>query len=288
MPAPHTAPKTAEALREERFHLLEDIARELAGDVVFPVCFDATIRISSVMRSQTASLQRIAQEVQKDPLITTKLLKLANTTAFNPGGRPVLDLGSAVLRLGMQTTRSVAMACSLQQLSKGEGAAAFEDKAQALWRHSMRTAAYAMVLARRLTRHNPDVAMLAGLVHDLGAFFLLDRAGHYPELVERPASVDYLVAQWHDSIGATLMSTLGMPEEVIDAVHEIDLPRPPVEQLRTLNDLLYVANLFAGGVEEMRRMDVPMLEDPAELSDPQYLDCQDEAEANCAEMLNVW
>ncbi|WP_034639348.1 HDOD domain-containing protein [Chitinilyticum aquatile] len=288
MPELHSVPKTADALRDERFHFLEDIARELTGDVVFPVCFDATIRISSVMRSQTASLQRIAQEVQKDPLITSKLLKLANTAAFNASGRPVLDLSSAVVRLGMQTTRSVAMACSLQQLSKGEGASAFEDKALALWRHSMRTAVYAMVFARRLTRHNPDVAMLAGLIHDLGAFFLLDRAGHYPELVERPASVDYLVAQWHDSIGAALMSTLGLPDEVIDAVHEIDLPRPPVEQLRTLNDVLYVANLFAGGLDEMSRMDVPMLEEPAELADPQYLACQDEAETNCTSILSVW
>ncbi|MBE9610730.1 HDOD domain-containing protein [Chitinilyticum piscinae] len=288
MADPTTAPKRAAELKETRLHFLEDIAKELEGEVVFPVCFDVSVRISTVMRSATASMQKIALEVQKDPLISAKLLKMANSVAFNRSGNPCKDVATALTRLGVQTARSVALACAMEQVRRADGVSPFDDFFEMMWIHSLRTAAYARVFAQHLTRCNPDTAMLAGLVHDLGAFFLLDRAAHYQELVERPTTVEYLVAQWHDSIGESVLAALELPEEIIEAVHEHDLPRPPVEQLRTLSDVIYVANIFAGGVSEMSHLDVPMLDQPAELADPYFLQHREEAEALAAELLSLW
>ena len=68
---------SATELKNKRFQLLEDIAKELQGDIVFPTCFDVSARISEIMRSDSASLRQIAQEIQHDPLVTSKILQLA-------------------------------------------------------------------------------------------------------------------------------------------------------------------------------------------------------------------
>ncbi|QLI81373.1 HDOD domain-containing protein [Chitinibacter fontanus] len=282
------AHKTADQLNEERLAMLIDIAKELEGEVIFPICFDASVQISTVMKSKTASIQRIAHEIQKDPLITAKILKLSNSVVYNPMGKMIAELNSALTRVGMETARSVALACAMQQLIRSRDLTAFDELSSRLWIHSLKTSMIARVIARRLTRVNPEVAMLAGLVHDLGAFFMLDRAGRYPELIERPKTVEYLVAQWHESVGNILLDSLGLPEEIVAAVNELDQPRNFIETPRTLSDVVYIANLFAGGFEEMRKLDIPNLQEPKELSYAKYTDLSAEMEEACQEMISLF
>jgi HD-like signal output (HDOD) protein len=281
--------KTNTELHDQRLAMLEDIAKELDGNTVFPICFDIAIEIGNVMKNPNVSIHHIAQEVQKDPLITSKIIKLANSITYNPSGRNIVDIENAVVRLGMGTARSVALACAMDQMTRSAQLAPFETQSKNWWLHSLKCAAISRVLCKQLTpRINPDMAFLAGLVHDLGAFFMLDRAGRYPELLERPKTVDYLVAQWHDSIGTVLLDTLGLPDEVVEAVRDNDLPRPTVTQIRKLTDVIYVANLFAGGLDEINKQDLPEPFDPAELDDPQYTRLTDEMNQACAEVMNVF
>ena len=58
-------------------------------------------------------------------------------------------------------------------------------------------------------------SVLAGLVHDLGAFYMLYRSAQYEELRLRPDTVKYLILQWHESIGVSLLDALGVPEEIV-------------------------------------------------------------------------
>ena len=52
--------------------------------------------------------------------------------------------------------------------------------------------------------------MFAGLVHDLGVFYLMSRAANFPELVNDKVELHALLVGWHDSIGHALLSALGM------------------------------------------------------------------------------
>ena len=46
-----------------------------------------------------------------------------------------------------------------------------------LWAHSIEVAATSQVLARSVTHLDPEEALLAGLLHDIGALPILSRAG---------------------------------------------------------------------------------------------------------------
>lgn len=264
--------------------MLEDIANELAGDVVFPTYFDAVLRLRKVLQDPNQPLSAIAGAVSVEPLISAKLLHLANSVAFNPSGKEVFDLQAAIARLGINAVRSSAMAIVMTQLLRAKGMASFSELTHRLWEHSINTAAAARVLARHLTRVNPEEAMLAGLIHDLGAFYMLYRATQYEELRNRPESVKYLIIQWHESIGVSLLNALGLPEEIINASEDHDHPRPAPTTLRTLSEVIYVANMLSGGHFEWTMQDQAPVGCDLEALEIQYGALRPEIDIQAAEM----
>lgn len=239
--------KTGDALKAQRFQMLEDIAKELQGEVVFPTYFDAVLRIRKALQDPNHSIGELANSISTEPLISAKLLRLANSVAFNPRGVEVNDMKSAVTRLGLNAVRSTAMSIVMNQLLRAKGMADYTQLTQSLWVHSIKTASAAKVIAKQLTRFNPDEAFLAGLVHDLGAFYMLYRATQYEELKSRPDSVKYLIVQWHESIGVSLLDALGMPTEIVEATVDHDQLRPCPPTIRELSDVIYIANMLADG-----------------------------------------
>lgn len=238
--------KVGEALNAQRFQMLEDIARELKGEVVFPTCFDAAFRLRKELQNADLPIARIARVVSVEPLVAAKLMQLANSVLYSPDGTSARDLPAAISRLGVNLVRTTALAIAMSQLLRAKDMVVFGDLARDLWDHSVRTAAAARILARTHTQINPEEALLAGLVHDLGAFYMLYRAAQYPELRDRPETVKYLIMQWHESIGATLLNALGMPEEIVEATIDHDQPLAVSTSVRTLAEIVYVGNILAG------------------------------------------
>lgn len=275
-----TEDKKGEALKAQRFQMLADIAKELSEDIVFPTCFDVSLHLRNVLKDPEAPLDKIVAAIRVEPLIVSRLLRQANSAAV--GARmPVADVGSAITRLGLKTVRAVALAVAMNQLVRSKDLMAFGKMSAGLWKHSLHTAAAAAVIVRNMCpRLNADEAMLAGLVHDLGAFYMLYRASQYEELKARPDSVRYLISQWHESIGESVLFALKMPDSLIAAVSNHDQPRPPMlDAPRTMSDVIYAANALA-------TTDFEWLDDPVPervLGDP-YHALAPEIEAYMAEL----
>ena len=266
------------------FHILEDIAHDLSSDVNFPTCMDAAILVRNTLRDPYASLSRVVQVIGVEPLISSKLLKLANSVAFNPSGKTVSELEPAISRLGFEAVRTTSLAVAMDQMLKSRNLSAFEDISRNAWEHSLRVAAIARVLARRIGRINPDEAMLAGLVHDIGIFYLLYRAAEYPEYQQNHAGVLELISGWHEGIGESLLHILGLPERITVAVREHD-QLLNVETPCTVRDVLYFANLLAGGDTDWH----PVITDEKQLATrsadrERYIDLVAEAEDDIAEL----
>jgi putative nucleotidyltransferase with HDIG domain len=226
------------------FRILEDIARDLSGDINFPTCMDAAILVRNSLKDPLASLERIAQVVGIEPLISSKLLRLANSVSYNPSGKRVSDLSTAITRLGFEAVRTTSLAVAMDQMLKSRNLAAYDDIAHQAWEHSLQVAAIARVLARRIGRVKPDEAMLAGLVHDIGIFYLLFRAAEYQEYRDNREAMLDLIKGWHESIGESLLHILGLPEHITEAVRDHDQPQN-IEAPSSIRDILYFANLLA-------------------------------------------
>ncbi len=272
------------AIQTTHFRILEDIARDLSGDVNFPTCMDAAILVRNTLRDPYANINRVVQVVGIEPLISSKLLKLANSVAYNPSGKSISELSTAVSRLGFEAVRTTSLAVALDQMLKSKNLSAFDDISQNAWEHSLRVAAIARVLARRIGRINPDEAMLAGLVHDIGIFYLLYRAAEYPEYRESHAAIVELISGWHEGIGESLLHILGLPESITDAVRDHDQLQN-VETPCSVRDILYFANLLAGCDVEWTHPLVDESEIAARAADRErYAALVEEAEEDIAEL----
>ena len=102
------------------------------------------------------------------------------------------------------------------------------------------------VFAGQVARINPDEAMFAGLVHDIGVFYLL-RAASFPELIADKVELFSLLEQWHDKHRPRPAGSARSVEDVLCAVQEHEMARE-LREIRTLSDVLYVANRIANTV----------------------------------------
>lgn len=265
-----TSPVEMDRKGSSHFRILEDIAQNLSGDANFPTCLDAAAMVRNTLREDNVTLDRVAQAVGLEPLIASKLLRIANSVAYNPSGRVVSDLKAVIGRLGFEVVRTTSLAVAMDQMLKSQQLAIFEDLARFTWEHCLEVAAISRVLARRIGRANPEEALLAGMVHEIGAFYLLYRAAEYPEYQKDEQAVRELVAGWQASIGESLLQALGLPEQVVEAVRDHD-KTPDTESPCALKDVLYFANLLAG--------DTPWN------ADPQWSETQARDRARYADLL---
>ncbi|HPT49111.1 MAG TPA: HDOD domain-containing protein [Accumulibacter sp.] len=227
------------------FKLLQDIAKDLSGEVVsFPTFLDITFQVRTALKKPDLSIEQLGTLVGAEPLMSTKIIRLANSAAMNASGRSIVDINTAISRIGVDAVRNVSFAVAMEQLLNSKKMAPFETLSRHLWEHTMEVAALSRVLARRLTRVNPDEALFAGLVHDIGVFYLLSRAVNFPELVADTEGLHALLVQWHDSIGHALLAAMGLADDLLVAVLEHEQDRE-VGQLKTLKDVLFVANKLA-------------------------------------------
>lgn len=234
------------------FKILEDIAHDLSGDeVTFPTFLDITFQVRSALKNPNLNVEQLAKLVGAEPLMSAKIIRMANSVAMNPSGREVADVKTAIVRVGMEAVRTVSFAVAMEQLLQSKQMQAFEAISRRLWEHTAHVAALCRVLARKLARISGDEAMFAGLVHDIGVFYLMSRASHFPELVADKEELHALLVGWHDNIGHALLSALGQPEAVLLAVQEHEQDRE-ITEVKTLSDVLYVANKIANTVAPWR------------------------------------
>ncbi|MDR0736323.1 MAG: HDOD domain-containing protein [Zoogloeaceae bacterium] len=231
------------------FHILEDIAQDLSGDANFPTCLDASLSVRDALRDPLVSVEKVARIVIVEPLIAAKLLRLANSVVY-AAGVPVTDVRLAIHRVGFETVRATSLSVAMEQMLRSRNLGGHEDIAQKTWEHSLHVAAIAHVLARRVGRVNCDEAMLAGMVRNIGVFYLLFRVADYAEYQDNLEAVLDLLSGWHENTGENLLAALGLPRHILDAIHASNLHKTSRGGKRddapfSLADVLYFASLLA-------------------------------------------
>lgn len=114
-----------------------------------------------------------------------------------------------------------------------------------LWLHSVRLAAISRVLAKKLTRINPDQAMLGGLLHDIGKIYILTRAEQYPALFGDATTFTKLIKEWHTGVGAAILDRWNFDKMVVMAADEHEILDREITTTTDLVDVVMLANLFA-------------------------------------------
>ena len=238
------------------YRFLRDIAQDLSRkDLKFPTFIDASLGVRMALGKKELSNTELARVVTSEPLLCARVVALANSAALNPSGREVSDVKNAVMLVGQNAVRSLSVTLAMDQIARAKELEPFKVQARELWEHCLEVAALAFVIGKRRGLANPDEALFAGLVHDLGHFYLMWRATQFPELVEQPEELRSIVHDWHPGIGSALLQSLDLPESVSRACDEHEL-QPSILPPGSLSELISLSNRCAASRAKVTPSDV--------------------------------
>jgi HD-like signal output (HDOD) protein len=230
------------ATRDLAYKFLRDIAQDLSRkELKFPTFIDASLGVRMALAKKDLSNIELARVVSSEPLLCARVVALANSAAVNPSGREVSDVKNAVMLVGQNAVRSLSVSLAMEQISRAKELEPFKAQARELWNHCLEVGALAFVIAKHRGLANPDEALFAGLVHDLGHFYLMWRATQFPELIAEPDELQAIIHEWHPGIGTALLQNLDLPDAVTRACDEHELP-PGKLAHGSLSELISLAN----------------------------------------------
>jgi HD-like signal output (HDOD) protein len=217
-------------------------AQAARGEISFPTSVNAVLRLQEALNDPDCHLEDAIRLVLGEPQLAARTVALANSSAFNAGGKPITNVRAAVTRIGYRNLQMLVASLMVRQFGSRIQDPVLRAKAEQLWEHTVQVAALAQVFARRVTFVNADTAMFAGIVHEVGAFYLLSRADEFPGLLDDDD--DKWGELCEDVVSREVARRLSLPEPVMDAIFELRgswLHMPP----SSLLDTLMLANLYA-------------------------------------------
>lgn len=231
----------------------QDLYRTIAtqlnkGETIFPTNVQLAMKLRKALEDPDCHVELAAKLISAEPVLAPRVVALANSVAYNPSGREITDVRTAISRIGFNPLRSMVMGLLTQQLA-GSTSSATQAMSKQLWEHTAQVAALARALARHVTHVDPETALFAGIVREVGGFYLLACAERTPQLLEGG------ITEWTDAgeieVSRAVLAKLAIPATVVDAIEgywEGYLSMPP----RTLSDTLLLADELASTPSPLR------------------------------------
>jgi HD-like signal output (HDOD) protein len=206
-------------------NFINDVA---AGKVELPTIPSVVQRLLAALRAPDADVRGIGAALSQDPVLSAKVLRLANSSFFG-GQRSMASIDAAVSLIGFESLKRLIVACGVS--------AAFDEipgvDLPGFWRDSLRAASAAQKLAPRFGA-DAEAAYVSGLLHATGHLILCQA---YPEIaaamfagfaVVRGAELAEIeIGAFgidHPTVGALWTETIGFPQAVADTIRTAAQP----------------------------------------------------------------
>lgn len=153
----------------------EKILKHLNEKEDLPPLPDVLIGLNKKINNPETDIEEISELIETEPVLSGRLIKLANSVLFGGGREKAEDLQTAIMRLGLKMVLDLAYTLELPAMFKRRKT--FNQLS--LWKHSLAVAFLSQALADKasLPRETRDAVYTAGLMHDIGILvfdFLID------------------------------------------------------------------------------------------------------------------
>jgi putative nucleotidyltransferase with HDIG domain len=247
------------ALKES---ILADIVR---GDNLLSLPANLA-KVLEVINDENASIDSLADAIQRDPSLTATIIRMANTPYYGRMTR-CSSLHDAVMTLGSLTMKSVALTATVLNPKNIQEQCGINP--EEFVANSLTVATLAREIAFATGYPAPEDALTAGLLHDIGVlYFMSSHSVTYSEVAERVAKGDSMpecemstFGIDHMKVGEELISRWHLPEVIckcVGAHHQADRGEVP-EALESdvLMTIVQLAVAVAGDsyLQQRRKLD---------------------------------
>jgi len=221
--------------------VVKELLDELESEqMVLPSLPEVALKVRDVLESDDVSTTELASVISTDAALTARLIQVANSPLMR-SQRKIDSIDTAVTRMGNNMVKNVVNGLIVKQIFQPTTEIS-DKKFREFWQHSTEVAAISHALAG-LVRLKPDQAMLAGLIHDIGALPIIKHAEDIPQLLDDEALLDNIIARAHTQIGKAMLSKWEFPEELIAVAEQHEDLQRNHEGAADYVDLIVVANL---------------------------------------------
>lgn len=222
--------------------LLDKLLTDLEQDkLVLPTLPEVALRVRETLEDENSGMSDVARVITSDAALSARLIQVANSPLLR-AARTIESVEAAVTRMGADMTRNLVTSIAMEQMFQATSDVT-DKHLRNLWEHNTQVAALSHALATQFTKLKPDQALLAGLVHDIGALPIITMAEDIPELLADTALLDRIISKAHTTIGEAILQKWNFsPELIAVAADHEDVHRDhagPADYV----DVVVIANL---------------------------------------------
>lgn len=183
----------------------------IRGELKTPCFPDVALKVRKAIQ-QDCEIADIVKIVNMDPIIAAKLIRVVNSPFYRQRN-PISNCLDAVNRLGLKTTRNLVIAFSLKNLIKSEQPL-IKKLIERCWLQSIKISSISNTLALLTKKTDPDAALLAGLLHNIGVLPILTFAGSLPAGAYQPADIDLCINEIQGQLGSIILGKWEFPDNL--------------------------------------------------------------------------
>ena len=170
---------------------LEFLLRRMRSKSDFPAVSNIISEINLIVSSESESSGKLARTILQDFALTSKLLKLVNTASYGQFGGTINTVSKAVVILGFDTVRNIAMSLILMEF--------LQNKVQAVHlKDEVVASIFTGIVAAQLSvGHNirdAEEVMVCAMFHNLGrmlaTYYFFDESQEISRLIEQGETED--------------------------------------------------------------------------------------------------
>jgi len=222
--------------------LLDKLFSDLENDkLVLPTLPEVALRVRETLEDEDAGMGDVAKVITSDAALSARLIQVANSPLLR-AARTIESVEAAVTRMGGDMTRNLVTSIAMEQMFQATSDAT-DKRLRTLWEHSTQVAALSHALCSQFTKLKPDQALLAGLVHDIGALPILTMAEDVPELLENEAMLDSIISKAHCAVGEAILRKWNFPDDIIAVAAEHEDITRDKDGAADYVDIIIVANI---------------------------------------------
>jgi len=144
----------------------DEILKILTEKSDLPPLPEILLKLQNLINDPESELEEIARLIETEPVLSGRLIKLANSVLYGGGREKAEDLPGTVMRLGVKMILDLAY--TLQLTNMFTRFKSFDQ--YKFWMHSMAVACLTQTLSRKvnLSQEEKEESYVCGLMHDLG------------------------------------------------------------------------------------------------------------------------